>query len=76
MRKPRIPRALKTFVGCAVGEERADYHMQSEFFTQAMEQVDKGNLQTVKFEGRYCSFALTKKGKAIVAEREKYYARF
>ena len=80
--KPRVAKALQTFLGCQVGEERMallnsclDPNDSSyRYYEKWVKEVRKGNLKTKLSEcGKRTVFMLTPKGKKLVKRLEDWY---
>lgn len=80
--KPRVSKALQTFVGCQVGEERMHLlnscldpnRRDYKYYEKWVKEVKKGNLSTKPNEkGDRTIFMLTPKGKNIVRRLEEWY---
>ena len=79
-RKPWIPKTLRKFTGCYIGEPRVGILIETSNFDKHEKMVRKGYLQRVEAppnrpkENHRIWYALTAKGKKTVAKRENYYA--
>lgn len=76
MKKPRIKKGLRTFIGCAVGEKRSGLLISStqshaELWRTYADLIKHGYLQVRDCDGKRIWFALTEKGKAHVKHFEE-----